>query len=77
MTDAHGANDLSWRSSSYSSGNGGNCVQVADAVVGAVPVRDSKCASGPVVFVTTPAWRAFVGALGLPLGRYGKGTGTR
>ncbi len=31
-----------WRKSSYSSANGGNCVEVARNLPGAVAVRDSK-----------------------------------
>ncbi|THA32387.1 DUF397 domain-containing protein [Streptomyces sp. A1277] len=47
-----------WRASSYSSGNG-QCVEVAD-VAGAVPVRDSKSASGPVLIFGADTWAAFV-----------------
>ncbi|MGQ4419610.1 DUF397 domain-containing protein, partial [Streptomyces sp. SAS_269] len=36
------------RSSTYSNGDGGNCVEVADGVPG-VAVRDSKAADGSVV----------------------------
>jgi hypothetical protein len=49
---------LVWRASSYSSGNG-QCVEVAD-VQGAVPVRDSKVTSGPVLVFGTDTWAAFV-----------------
>ncbi|MFD5191465.1 DUF397 domain-containing protein [Streptomyces sp. NPDC058357] len=49
---------LTWRTSSYSSGNG-QCVEVAD-VRGAVPVRDSKAMSGPVLVFGTDTWAAFV-----------------
>ena len=31
-----------WRKSSYSSGNGGNCVEIAVNLPGVVAVRDSK-----------------------------------
>lgn len=31
-----------WRKSSYSSGNGGNCVEVASNLPGVIAVRDSK-----------------------------------
>ena len=31
-----------WRKASYSTGNGGNCVEVARNLPGAVAVRDSK-----------------------------------
>ncbi|MFI6860841.1 DUF397 domain-containing protein [Streptomyces sp. NPDC050421] len=50
--------ELVWRTSSYSSGNG-QCVEVADAQ-GAVPVRDSKDATGPVVSFSGHSWSAFI-----------------
>lgn len=53
-----------WRASSYSGTNGGDCVEVADGCpIGAVPVRDSKNPSGPVLTVGAEAWQAFVDAL--------------
>ncbi|GAA2270890.1 hypothetical protein GCM10010234_01570 [Streptomyces hawaiiensis] len=53
-----------WRKSSYSNGDGGNCVEVADGIAGAVPVRDSKLADGPVVLVGADAWSAFLRTVG-------------
>ncbi|MDT3397931.1 DUF397 domain-containing protein [Streptomyces sp. B1866] len=50
-----------WRKSSYSDGNGGHCVEVADGFGGAVPVRDSKNPHGPALIVPAPAWTAFIG----------------
>ncbi|MFF1907669.1 DUF397 domain-containing protein [Kitasatospora sp. NPDC058218] len=55
--------DLTWRKSSFSGGEGGNCVEVADGVPGAVPVRDSKDPHGPALAFTTDAWRSFLTAL--------------
>ncbi|RBM20719.1 DUF397 domain-containing protein [Streptomyces sp. PT12] len=52
--------DLTWRSSTYSSGGSGNCLEVADGGRGVVPVRDSKRTDGPMLVVATDAWRAFV-----------------
>ncbi|MBT2488890.1 DUF397 domain-containing protein [Streptomyces sp. ISL-96] len=53
-----------WRKSSYSGNTGGDCVEVADGCpVGAVPVRDSKNPTGPVLVVGADAWRAFVDGL--------------
>jgi Domain of unknown function (DUF397) len=49
-----------WRKSSYSSGNGGNCVEVATNLPGAVAVRDSKDPDGPKLAVSKRAWSAFV-----------------
>ncbi|MFG3506024.1 DUF397 domain-containing protein [Streptomyces sp. NPDC047821] len=58
-----------WRKSSYSDDNGGSCVEVLDnAPGGIVPVRDSKNPAGPVLLITAPAWRAFVGGLGVSAG---------
>ncbi len=50
--------EIGWRTSSYS-GQGSACVEVAPAPAG-VLVRDSKNADGPVLAVTTTAWRAFL-----------------
>ncbi|CAM5546759.1 DUF397 domain-containing protein [Streptomyces pilosus] len=54
-------NKARWRKSSYSDGNGGNCLEVADGVPGVVPVRDSKLdAGGPVIVIGAAAWTAFL-----------------
>jgi hypothetical protein len=47
-----------WRKSSYSGGNGGNCVEVASDLPGVVAVRDSKDRGGPVLIFTPDEWRA-------------------
>ncbi|WP_326817520.1 DUF397 domain-containing protein [Streptomyces sp. NBC_01762] len=52
--------ESAWFKSSYSSGGGGECVEVA-AAVEAVHIRDSKVRSGPVLMVTPQAWARFVG----------------
>ncbi|AVT29832.1 DUF397 domain-containing protein [Plantactinospora sp. BC1] len=49
-----------WRKSSRSSGNQGNCVEVADNLPHRVLVRDSKDRSGPVLTFGPAAWRGFV-----------------
>ncbi|GAB2976463.1 hypothetical protein GCM10023080_046400 [Streptomyces pseudoechinosporeus] len=51
-----------WRKSSYSNGDGGNCVEVALGHPEAIPVRDSKTAhhGGPVLLFRTTAWAAFL-----------------
>lgn len=49
-----------WRKSSYSGGQGGDCVEVADGVPGLVPVRDSKDPSGPALAFTASSWSAFL-----------------
>ncbi|MEW2384807.1 DUF397 domain-containing protein [Micromonospora sp. NPDC047707] len=53
-------NGARWRKSSRSSGNGGNCVEVADNLPGVVAVRDSKDPAGPALTFAPSAWRAFV-----------------
>ncbi|MGW7237103.1 DUF397 domain-containing protein [Streptomyces sp. NPDC054804] len=52
--------EAAWFKSSYSTGNGGECVEVAEAP-GAVHIRDSKVRTGPVLAVTPQAWAGFVG----------------
>ncbi|MFF8384670.1 DUF397 domain-containing protein [Streptomyces kanasensis] len=49
--------------SSYSGNNAGDCVEIAPAFPGAVPVRDSKDPLGPVLAFDRAAWAAFVGAV--------------
>ena len=48
-----------WRKSSYSSGNGGQCVEVARNLPGIVAVRDSKTQGGPALIFTPAEWEAF------------------
>ncbi|WP_369212592.1 DUF397 domain-containing protein [Streptomyces flavofungini] len=50
---------LAWKKSSYSSGEGGQCVEVA-WTVRSVHVRDSKRAAGPVLTVAHTEWTAFL-----------------
>jgi len=52
-----------WRKSSRSSGNGGQCVEVAANLTGAVAVRDSKDPDGPKLLLTPTTWRTFVGGI--------------
>jgi hypothetical protein len=52
-----------WRKSSYSSGNGGACVEVARNLPEVVAVRDSKDPSGPALVFSTDAWQAFTGQI--------------
>ncbi|MFG1840771.1 DUF397 domain-containing protein [Micromonospora sp. NPDC049175] len=56
-------NGTRWRKSSRSSGNGGNCVEVADNLPDVVGVRDSKDPNGPALAFAPTAWRAFVSQL--------------
>ncbi|ATL27638.1 DUF397 domain-containing protein [Streptomyces formicae] len=50
-----------WRKSSYSNGQGGDCVEVADGVPRVVPVRDSKVPQGPTLVIGAKAWSTFIG----------------
>ncbi|MFK0167682.1 DUF397 domain-containing protein [Streptomyces sp. NPDC090306] len=52
-----------WRKSSYSSNEGGECVEVAARTSSAVHVRDSKhrATTAPVLRVAPGAWTAFLG----------------
>ncbi|MFC8829724.1 DUF397 domain-containing protein [Streptomyces sp. NPDC057137] len=53
-----------WRKSSYSNGDGGQCVEVADDYPGVIPVRDSKTPTGPVLLLTPTAWSNFIAYAG-------------
>ncbi|MFJ9698259.1 DUF397 domain-containing protein [Streptomyces fradiae] len=53
-----------WRKSSHSNTQGGDCVEVGAGLPGLVPVRDSKDPARPGIVVTGRAWAAFLGALG-------------
>ncbi|MGP3969837.1 DUF397 domain-containing protein [Streptomyces sp. 6N223] len=52
--------ELTWFKSSYSSGNGGDCVEVA-ASPHAVHVRDSKDTTHPSLSVPRETWASFLG----------------
>ena len=60
-TDKHArpARELDWIKSSYSGGEGGNCIEVAASPT-AVHVRDSKDREGPELAFTPSAWASFV-----------------
>lgn len=50
-----------WRKSTYSTGSGGDCVEVASAE--SVAVRDTKDRDGGTLSFSAEAWRAFLGTL--------------
>ncbi|MFI2260739.1 DUF397 domain-containing protein [Streptomyces tubercidicus] len=52
-----------WHKSSYSNGDGGNCVEVVDNLPGIVPVRDSKDPHGPAIIFPANTWSTFVTAV--------------
>ncbi|MFF3934153.1 DUF397 domain-containing protein [Streptomyces hirsutus] len=64
VDEAKANGELVWRKSTYSSGEGGECVEVAVAD-GVVHVRDSKQAAegGPVLSAGSVAWSALLGAM--------------
>jgi hypothetical protein len=55
--------ELAWFKSSYSTGDGGQCVEVA-VRPHVVHVRDSKDIARPGLAVEAAAWDAFVGFAG-------------
>ncbi|CAL9658123.1 DUF397 domain-containing protein [Streptomyces sp. enrichment culture] len=54
---------LDWFKSSYSSGEGGACVEVAPGTT-AIHVRDSKERGGPQLAFPRSAWSGFLADLG-------------
>lgn len=61
LTPGSALNAPTWRKSSYSNSDGGDCVEVADNCPGVVPVRDSKDPEGPALVFPTGSWAEFVG----------------
>lgn len=59
----HELRAFAWRKSSYSNGNGGSCVEVAEGLPSAVLVRDSKRAGGPALTVPAFSWAPFITAV--------------
>jgi Domain of unknown function (DUF397) len=58
-----GLEHADWRKSTFSSSNGGNCVEVARNLPGVVAVRDSKDAGGPALVFTAADWETFTSRL--------------
>jgi hypothetical protein len=58
-----------WRKATYSTGNGGACVEVASDLPGIVAVRDSKDPAGPALLFAPRAWDAF--CAGVKSGEFG------
>jgi hypothetical protein len=50
-----------WRKSTYSDGNGGDCVEVSAS--SDIMVRDTADRRGPVLTFTTDAWCAFMASV--------------
>ena len=55
--------DKTWRKSSYSGGQGGNCVEVAARPAGHTAVRDSKDHNGSVLWFPPEAWGVFTAGI--------------
>ncbi|WP_328657193.1 DUF397 domain-containing protein [Streptomyces sp. NBC_00334] len=51
---------IQWRKSSYSSDQGGECVEVAETPHATVAVRDSKTPAGPTLTLTPATFTTFV-----------------
>jgi hypothetical protein len=51
-----------WRKSSYSDGNGGNCVEAASGN-GGISVRDTADRDGVTLSVPADAWQRFTASL--------------
>jgi hypothetical protein len=56
-------NAVTWRKSSYSNSDGGECVEVSDDFTAVVPVRDSKSPHGPALVFAADGWSSFVSAV--------------
>ncbi|MEU6228704.1 DUF397 domain-containing protein [Streptomyces sp. NPDC047042] len=54
---------LTWRKSSYSNSDGGQCIEVASNLPSLVPVRDSKDPNRGALLIEAGAWTVFVGAV--------------
>ncbi|MGW5664531.1 DUF397 domain-containing protein [Streptomyces sp. NPDC003758] len=52
--------NASWRKSSYSNPDGGECVEIAPDLPSVVPVRDSKDPARGTLLFETAAWARFI-----------------
>lgn len=52
-----------WQKSTFSNGNGGNCVEVARNLPDIVAVRDSKNPHGPKLTFAPAAWESFTAGI--------------
>jgi hypothetical protein len=57
-----GNSAVTWRTSSYSGNNGGDCVEAGNAAH-LIAVRDSKAPDGPRLAFGREAWEAFAASL--------------
>ena len=60
MNETTDLSHAEWFKSSFSNGQGGECVEAAVNLVGGVmAVRDTKHSDGPVLLFSVAEWRAF------------------
>nr|WP_030919264.1 DUF397 domain-containing protein [Streptosporangium amethystogenes] len=52
-----------WKKSSLSGGSGGNCVEIAGNLPGAIAIRDSKNPTGPALTFTSAEWCTFLNSV--------------
>lgn len=52
-----------WRKSTYSNANGGDCLEVATPAAAAVPIRDSKDVDRGQLTVPAASWTSLTTAL--------------
>ncbi|MGW3494591.1 DUF397 domain-containing protein [Streptomyces sp. NPDC001020] len=53
--------NVTWRKSSYSNSDGGQCVEVAQNLPSVVPVRDSKDPDRGALVFEAAVWARFIG----------------
>jgi hypothetical protein len=63
MSTTPDLSNAEWIKSTYSGGEGGQCIEVAPGIPGVMPVRDSKDPQGPSLVFPAEAWSAFVSAV--------------
>ncbi|MFD8005183.1 DUF397 domain-containing protein [Streptomyces mirabilis] len=63
ISPEHDPSAATWHKSSYSGGDGGDCLEVASGHPTLIPVRDSKNPLGPKLTFRAEAWTAFVAEL--------------
>ncbi|MFE2962260.1 DUF397 domain-containing protein [Streptomyces sp. NPDC059340] len=51
---------IRWRKSSYSSDQGGECIEIAETLDTTIAVRDSKNPAGPILTIAPAAFATFV-----------------
>lgn len=52
---------VTWRKSSRSGPQGGNCVEIARLPDGQIAIRNSRHPAGPALVFTSGEWAAFIG----------------